>query len=93
MIYLVSYDLNAPEKNYERIISAIKTYGDYCPVLKSQWLISSDTSADNIFLHLRNHIDPDDALFICELPPNYAGQLKEETIHWLEKKQMPMQKI
>lgn len=83
MIYLVSYDLNRPEKNYERIISAIKTYGDYCPVLKSQWLISSTAIADDIFVHLRQYIDADDVLCICELTDNYAGQLKEETINWL----------
>lgn len=38
-VYLVSYDLNAPDKDYQRLIDAIGRYDNVCRVLKSQWAI------------------------------------------------------
>ena len=84
MIYLVSYDLNKPEKNYERIISAIKTYEGYCPILKSQWLIYSKKSAYEVASHLINYVDDNDYLFVCEVKDNLAGQFTDEVQNWLK---------
>lgn len=33
--YLISYDLMAPNKDYSKLISAIKEYGTYAKVLES----------------------------------------------------------
>lgn len=75
-VYLISYDLNKQEKNYTKIISAIKlidpsTYH----VLKSQWLISSQLLAAEINERLCRYIDKDDDLLITEIRGNYAGYL------------------
>lgn len=74
MVYLISYDLNAPEQDYPKIIKAIETYDSCCRVLKSQWLIFSNHSAERIFNHLSRFIDEDDELFVCEVNANCAGK-------------------
>ncbi|MBQ6976344.1 MAG: hypothetical protein IJQ16_07310 [Selenomonadaceae bacterium] len=77
MVYLVSYDLNAPEQDYPKIIKAIETYDLHCRILKSQWLIFSNRSAEQIFNHLSRFIDEDDELFVCEVTRNCCGKFNE----------------
>ena len=77
MVYLVSYDLNAPEQDYPQIIKAIETYDLNCRVLKSQWLIWSNRSAEQIFNHLSRFIDDDDELFVCEVTRNCEGKFND----------------
>lgn len=84
MVYLVSYDLNNPGKDYQRLISAIERYNNPCRVLRSQWLIQSDKSATQIFNELIAFVDANDELFVCEITKNYAGRLTQEKIDWLQ---------
>lgn len=74
MVYLVSYDLNAPEQDYQKLINAICRYENSCRVLRAQWLIQSDKSAKQIFKELGAFIDSDDELFICEVTENQSKQ-------------------
>lgn len=73
--YLISYDLNAPEQDYPAIIRAIETYEIRCKILKSQWLVLSNKTADEIVKHLSRFIDSNDELFVCEVNANCCGQL------------------
>ena len=72
MVYLVSYDLNEPDKDYQRLIDAISRYGNPCRVLKSQWLIQSDKSAKQLCDELTAFVDESDELFVCEVNQNFA---------------------
>lgn len=74
MVYLVSYDLNAPEQDYQKLINAICRYENSCRVLRAQWLIQSDKSAKQIFKELVAFIDSDDELFIYEVTENQLFQ-------------------
>lgn len=65
-VYLVTYDLNSPGQNYERLYEAIKQY-QYCKGLESVWFISSNSSASAIRDYLRQHIDGNDKLFVSSL--------------------------
>lgn len=85
MIYLISYDLNEPDKDYSSIINAIKSYETYCRVLKSQWFIRSDKTAAEIEEHLLKHIDGNDRLLICEFGKNYGGLVDKQVVSWLKK--------
>lgn len=84
MIYLVSYDLNTPGKNYQRLIDAICSYKGYCKALKSQWFVCSDKSAHEICAHLKSYIDENDWLLVCEFTGNQSGWLAEEVVDWLK---------
>ena len=91
MVYLVSCDLNEPEKNYPAIIKAIETYNandeHFCKNLKSQWLIYSNKTAEQIFVHLRRFIDDDDELFVCELNANFQFETNIRVITQCKKNQ------
>ena len=84
MVYLVSYDLNAPEKDYQRLFDAIEHYDKPCRILKSQWLIRSDKSAEEIFNELIGFIDENDELFVCEITKNHFGTFKAETVRQVQ---------
>ena len=82
MVYLVSYDLNEPDKDYSALWSAIETYNangeHFCKVLKSQWFIYSNKTAYEIFNHLRRFIDENDELFVCEVNANCFGKFNQQ---------------
>lgn len=80
MIYLVSYDLNEPDKDYRRLFDAIERYDKPCRILKSQWLIRSDKSAEEIFNELVDFIDANDELFVCEVNQNHLGRFRDKTL-------------
>ena len=77
LVYLVSYDLNQPNQDYPKIVKAIETYEKSFRVLKSQWFIYSNKTAEDIFNHLKRFIDEDDELFVCEVTRNCSGKFNE----------------
>ena len=83
-IYLVSYDLNQPGQDYPNVIKAIKTYEHHCQILKSQWLVCSHKMAEDIYNHLRKHIDDTDRLLVCEFTMNAEGWLSSRATDWLK---------
>uniref|UniRef100_UPI003FD8692B hypothetical protein n=1 Tax=Desulfovibrio sp. TaxID=885 RepID=UPI003FD8692B len=40
MSYLISYDLNAPGKNYDQLYDAIKSLGGWWHHLDSTWIVT-----------------------------------------------------
>ena len=84
MIYLVSYDLNTPGKDYSTLIDAIRNYDNPCRILKSQWLIRSNMPAEQICRELLAFVDTNDELFVCEVNQNRYCKLKSETIAKLQ---------
>lgn len=83
MIYLVSYDLNSkPESSYEELIKAIKSYGDYCKPLKSQWFISSSENVNSIYDSLAPHVIKNDRIYVCEIKSRGQGWLDKPIWEW-----------
>lgn len=67
MSYFISYDLNNPGQNYDDLIEAIKKYGTYCKVNKSDWIIVSNDEAKTIRDNLNKYLDSNDRLFVGKL--------------------------
>ena len=85
-VYLISYDLVAPGRDYTRLFEAIKGYGTWCHVLESTWLVSTTQSAAQIRDHLRQFIDSNDRLFVARLSGESAWHnLSDERAEWLKK--------
>ena len=64
--YLVSYDLNKEGKDYADLIAAIKRLN--CgKVLFSEWLVATDSTAEQVFDYLRQFTDSNDGLLVVEL--------------------------
>lgn len=61
--HLVSYDLISG-KNYDKLHTAIKSYGTWAHIHESLWAVVSSDSAVQVRDHLLRYIDHDDRLFV-----------------------------
>lgn len=80
MVYLVTYDLNKPGKNYEGVYQAIKSAstGVWCHYLESAWLIKSSLStAASVLSLIRPHLDNNDRCMVLEVTDNSQGYFSQ----------------
>lgn len=80
MIYLITYDLNKSDKDYEGVYQAIKDASTYwCHYWESSWLIKSNLeTADAVFDKIKPHLDNNDRCFVVEVKNNKQGWLTKE---------------
>lgn len=86
-IYIISYDLKNPGRDYSSLYDAIKKY-DWQHPLESTWLVKTEDSADNISQTLRSDgkMDESDLLFVCRLDPkDRQGWLDKSVWEWIRK--------
>lgn len=83
--YLVDYDLNAPGKDYTKLIEKIVSLGQgHYHVLKSSWFVYHNTfSASQLFDYLKPAIDNNDSMFITKITENNSGWLEKSAWDWL----------
>ena len=80
----ISYDLNEPGQEYETLIDEIKSYGTYCKINKSDWLVNTSDSCGNIRDYLKKFIDTNDTLFVAELTGAWGSwNLRQKAVDWL----------
>lgn len=65
--FIVSYDLNNSGKNYDDLITKIKTYSKWAKINKSVWFIKSEKSSTEIRDDLITTMDSDDSIFVAKL--------------------------
>lgn len=90
MVFVITYDLKAPndsESNYQRVFEAIKSYGYWCHIQKSVWLIQTEDSASEIRDFLKSSLHSTDILFVGRLSGNWASfNLGTKRSDWLKQK-------
>lgn len=80
MVYLITYDLNEPGQNYDKIIQAIKDVS-VCSYSywKSSYLIKSHLkTANEVFSKIKPYLDVNDRAFVAEVNNNKQGWLTKE---------------
>ena len=83
-LYQIDYDLRAPGRNYDSLISAIKAYDTWAKVLKSTWIIETYTSAVTVRDNLKRHLDNNDGLIVTRLTGEAAWVgLSPDVSQWL----------
>ncbi len=82
-VYIVTYDLNAPGKNYTPLIDAIKKYS-YCKCLKSAFFVDTNEDAASIRDKLTKLIDVNDSLYVMELKKHWAANRDMPCNQWLK---------
>lgn len=84
--YLISYDLNLPEQNYEDLHAAIKEIANgWWHHLDSTWIIKHPGSAATIRNILKSHTDKNDELLVVKLSNEGAWQgFGEKGSNWLK---------
>jgi hypothetical protein len=70
----VSYDLDSPGQNYQRMVDAIARLGTCARVNFSVWYVKSDLGSDAAVSHLRMVADANDRILVVNATGN--------TAHW-----------
>ena len=71
-VYLVTYDLRMPGRNYNDLYAALDKYAN-CHDLESVWFIDTENSSSAIRDHLEKFIDSNDGLFVGKLTQQWSG--------------------
>jgi CRISPR/Cas system-associated endoribonuclease Cas2 len=82
MKYLITYDLNSPGQNYNALYEAIKKLGDWQHPLQNTWFVDSSYSASQIRDHLKEVVDRNDKIFVCEIG-TWASWDMSDASDWL----------
>lgn len=77
MIYLISYDLNKPGKDYSKLYDKLKTF-KYCHPLESTWIIQTNKSVNDLYDIIKGTVDDNDYFIIVDI----TGKSKHG---WLKK--------
>jgi len=82
-VYIVTYDLRKPGKDYEPLLTAIRKYTN-CHCLKSAFFIDTTESASDVRDKLTKLIDSNDQLYVLKLTGTWAATRKEDCTEWLK---------
>lgn len=84
-IYLVSYDLRQPGRNYTALYDAIKSYDGWAHVMESTWAITTTMSATQVRDHLMSKMDANDRLIVSRQSGEAAwNNLVPDVSNWLK---------
>lgn len=84
---LISYDLNKTGKEYERVITYIKSLGYWAKPLQNQFLVKSDlTDAQIVDGLLANGADTDDSIFVVDVTGRSAAwsHMPQTVADWMK---------
>jgi hypothetical protein len=88
-LFLISYDLIKPEKDYADLINAIKGISGYwCHVQKSLWMVKAGTSATAAQIEsiLADAADSNDKIFVADVTADAMAwvNLSQEISDWIK---------
>ncbi len=84
MVYLITYDLRFPGRDYTNLYNAIKDLGDWRHPMESTWFVHSTLRANEIYNRLCSNIDTNDRLLVIEInSSNKQGWLSQSFWGWL----------
>ncbi|PKH91403.1 hypothetical protein CXF76_11570 [Pseudoalteromonas sp. 78C3] len=85
---IISYDLNSPGQDYDKIFDKIKSLGSWAKVQKSFWYVKSSLTAAEARDKLNSVIDSNDSLIVIDCTNNDAAWfgLNEEVANHLKYK-------
>ena len=80
--YIISYDLSQPGQNYEKVLKAIKSYGNWARL----YIVISQASAVDVRDHISRELDSNDKIFVgvVKAPAAWIG-MSDEVSDWLKK--------
>lgn len=86
-MYLVSYDLIGPNRDYTKVIEHLKTYEFRATPLESVWILNSEKTAKQIREDLQKHTDENDKIFVVALQPRIwsTANISKPTLDWMHK--------
>ena len=82
-MYLISYDLSQPARNYGGLYSAIRSYGVWARITESSWAVVTDQSEVAVRDYLTSAIDQNDKLFVGKMIASAWIGLDQQVHNWL----------
>lgn len=83
---LITYDLNKPGQNYDKLYEKIKGLGAWWHHLDSTWIVNSTLTPSQAFDRLKPTLDASDSMLIVNITGDtYSGWLPQEAWDWLKK--------
>lgn len=84
----ISYDLNSPGQDYEKVINEIKSLGNWAKVQKSLWYVNSNFTADQARQKVWAKMDANDSLIVIDASNNSAAwnNLSDEVSSFIKDK-------
>jgi hypothetical protein len=80
---LVTYDLRAPGRNYQRLLDYLQKYPSI-RVVESSWMISTSETAMQVCDEIASYVDSNDRVFVGEVTRNAAWlHLPDAVTAWL----------
>lgn len=70
--FFISYDLNSPGQNYDKVTAAIKNLGNWAKLQKSLFYVKASLSAQEAFNRVRAVMDQNDSLVVVNATNNDA---------------------
>ena len=85
MMYLVTYDLRIPGRDYSKLYEHLRSYGTCARVLESVWIVQSQSSCTDVRDAIARNLDSSDGLFVIDVTQKVAAWrgLGENTSSWI----------
>jgi hypothetical protein len=82
----INYDLSAPGRNYADVIDYIKSYGEWCHLLESCWLVRTWKTAGDVRDEMNKIVDSNDKVAVFDVTKvNWATNFSADTTDWLQR--------
>jgi hypothetical protein len=82
-VYMISYDLNAPGKDYKDLYNDIQSLGPWCRYVESTYLVKTNLNIFEVEKRASQHLDGSDRMIICEIVKPIRGWLSNEQWKWI----------
>ena len=84
MLYLITYDLKSPGRDYSSLYNQIKSYGEWWHYIDSTWIIKTDNSIEEVSNSIRKMMDINECLLIVEITNcKRNGWLRKSAWDWI----------
>lgn len=84
-VLLITYDLNKPGPDCEKILEFIKSSSASAKLSESSYAIQTDETPESIFKQLSPFLSENNKLFVVNLTRPYAGIKGSVVTTWLDK--------
>ncbi len=83
-LYLISYDLKMPGRNYEGVATALKGALSWWHYLESTWIIRTSLTIEEWNNRLLSQVDKNDSLLIIDVTDKrHNGWLNKKAWEWI----------
>ena len=82
-VYMISYDLNSPTNNREKVEQSIKSLGTWCKYVTTTFLVSTTYDLGTVEAIATKHLDSNDRMIVCKIQKPIRGWLSQDQWDWI----------